>query len=368
VPRLIYTDVLTSCFPADAPHNEGEKVPTEKILTDGCGFINGAALTLIARRLNLPSRPTAVQGRVAGSKGLWILHREDRSHKEPPRIWIRSSQQKVKLPRLEEGSAHVVFDVITQSNHIKVPARLNYQTVINLAENGVDAGVFEGLMRDGLTQSFSSFTQWDGPGAMPLLWREVNNLGGVTKTRLQMIACGLERAIGLSSRFEMDRKGDEDESNSNDESSSPESDRERSLYGAVLELIQAGFDPKCSPILNEKMRRVVSQAMDRHLDKFHLDVRQSAEAFIVPGASGVSYSLHLNLHFQNLSRPFQRPGRRGNPFQVVPRARRPVDRNERILRSGSYSREFTRLWSIAMTNFHTRSVEIQQWLPRISKR
>lgn len=253
----------------------------------------------------------------------------------------------MKLPKLEEGTAHVIFDVITQSNHIKVPARLNYQTVINLAENGVDSGVFEGLMRDGLTQTFSTFTQWDGPGAMPLLWREVNNLGSVTKTRLQKIAHGLERAIGLSSRFEMDRKGEED---SNDEDSPLDSDHEKSLYGAALELIQAGFDPKSSPILNEKMRYVVIQAMDRHLDKFHLDVRQSAEAFIAPGASGVSYSLHLNLHFHELSRPFERPRGGGNPFQVVPRALRPVNRNECILRSRSCSCELIRLQPIATTN------------------
>ena len=283
---MICADEISSCFIPDAPHNEGEKVPTEKILTDGCGFINGAALTLIARRLKLPSRPTAVQGRVAGSKGLWILHPEDRSHTGPPRIWIRSSQQKVKLPKLEEGSAHVIFDVITQSNHIKVPARLNYQTVINLAENGVDSEVFQGLMREGLTQTFSSLTQWDGPGAMPLLWNAVNNLGGVTRTRLQKIAHGLERALGLSNRFEMDRKDEEDDPDSDDEDSSLASD-EKPLYQTVLELIQAGFDPRSSPILYEKMRYVVKQAMDRHLDKFHLEVHQSAEAFIVPGASAV---------------------------------------------------------------------------------
>ena len=285
MPCLIYTDTFMSSVPPDAPHNEGEKVPTEKILTDGCGFINGAALTLIARRLKLPSRPIAVQGRVAGSKGLWILHPKDRSHTEPPRIWIRNSQQKIKLPRLEEGSAHVIFDVITQSNHIKVPARLNYQTVINLAENGVDAGIFQVLMREGLTQTFSSLTQWDGPGAMPLLWNTVNNLGGVTKTRLQKKAHGLERAIGLSSRFEMDKKSEEDDPDSDDEDAR-DSD-EKSLYQSVLELIQAGFDPRSSPILNGKMQYVVKQAMHQHLDNFHLEVRQSAEAFIVPGASGV---------------------------------------------------------------------------------
>jgi len=274
-------------FPQGAPHIEGEKVTTEKILTDGCGFINGAALTLIARRLNLPSRPIAVQGRIAGSKGLWILHPDDRSHQEPPRIWIRDSQRKVKLPTLE--SAHVIFDVITQSNHIKVPARLNYQLVMNLAENGVDSHVFENLVHDGLSEMFTLYTRWDGPGAMPLLWHAANNLGSVTRTRLQTTAQGLERAIGLSTRFEMDRRN-EDDLEPEDEDPSLNSD-EKSLYQTVLELIQAGFRPQSSPILFEKMRYVVQQAMDRYLDKYHLEVRQSAEAFIVPGALDVSLSI-----------------------------------------------------------------------------
>jgi RNA-dependent RNA polymerase len=302
-------DAFLSCYLPDAPHNEGEKVPTEKILTDGCGFINGAALTLIARRLNLPSRPTAVQGRVAGSKGLWILHPEDRSHTEPPRIWIRDSQQKVKLPPMEEGSAHVIFDVITQSNYVKVPARLNYQTIINLAENGVDSEVFQCLMHEGLMLTFSSFTQWDGPRAMPLLWHAVNNLGGVTRTRLQKIAHGLERAIGLSNRFEMDRRDAEDDPDSDDEDPLIDSG-ERPLYSAVLELIQAGFDPRSSPILFEKMRYVVKQAMNRHLDKFHLEVRQSAEAFIVPGAPGVTLCIFKS---QLTYRPINCP----DPFNVL---------------------------------------------------
>jgi hypothetical protein len=51
----------------------------------------------------------------------------------------------------------------------------------------------------------------------------------------------------------------------------------------VLALIQAGFDPKSFPILNEKMRYVVTNAMERHLRGYHIAVHQSAEAFIVPG-------------------------------------------------------------------------------------
>ena len=273
---------FTNCFLPVAPQKKGEGTT----LTDGCGFINGAALTLIARRLGLPSRPTAVQGRVAGSKGLWILHGEDRSPTEPPRIWIRDSQRKIKLPSLKAGSAHVIFDLVAQSTRITVPNHLNYQLIINLAENGVDSEVFQELMRDGLADVFKSLTQWDGPGAMPLLWNTVNIMGSVTRTRLQKIAHGLARAIGLANRFEMDREDedDDDDSDEDDPSLDCNSNSEKSLHEVVLALIQAGFDPKSSPILNEKMRYVIKNAVERYLRGYHIEVRQSAGAFIVPGA------------------------------------------------------------------------------------
>jgi len=243
-----------------------------------------------------------VQARVAGAKGLWILHGEDRSPTEPPRIWIRDSQRKIKLPSLKAGSAHVIFDLVSQSTRITVPAHLNYQTITNLAENGVDSEAFQELTRAGLTEVFTSLTQWDGPGAMPLLWNTVNNMGSVTRTRLQRIAHGLSRAIGLANRFEMDREDDDDDDDSEDSDSN---DSEKSLYGAVLALIQAGFDPKSSPILNEKMRHVVKNAVERHLRGYHIEVRQSAQAFIVPGAYITHNTSHasrlLNLKFQPIS-------------------------------------------------------------------
>jgi RNA-dependent RNA polymerase len=331
VHRLINANALTSYFLPVAPHNEGEGA----ILTDGCGFINGAALTLIAQRLSLPCRPTAVQGRVAGAKGLWILHGQDRSLTEPPRIWIRKSQQKIKHPSLERGSAHVIFDLVSQSTQITVPAHLNSQTIINLAENGVNFQVFEDLLHDGLTEVFSSLTRWDGPSAMPLLWNVINNLGSVTRTRLQRVAHGLSRAIGLANRFEMDREDDDDDVD-DEESFLENDDGDRSLHGTVLELIQAGFSPKSFFYLHEKMRVVVGKAMDRHLQKYRLEVRQSAQAFIVPGvyANIPKAQPEFQLIF---CRPFRRLGGRGNLFQVVSEVRRPINRDERVLRSGACS-------------------------------
>jgi RNA-dependent RNA polymerase len=264
-------------FP-EVPHVLGVKTPSEKILTDGCGFMNGAALALITRRLCLRSRPTAVQGRVAGSKGLWILHPRDRSLTAPPRIWIRGSQKKIELA-LRKGSADVIFDLLEPSGRISVKCRLNYQLIMNLAENGVDTDVFKALLYKSLSNVFTSLTQWDGAHAMPLLWSTVNNLGNVTRTRLQKITHGMARAMGLATRFDIDRDGDDPENEDKDLDGN-----DKSLYQIVLELIQAGFNPKSSSYLYECMGYVVNEAMHQYLRKYHLEVPESAEAFIIPGA------------------------------------------------------------------------------------
>ena len=115
-------------------------------------------------------------------------------------------------------------------------------------------------------------------------------MGGVTRSRLQRIAHGLSRAIGLANRFEMDREDDDDEDDDEDSN-----DSDKSLYGAVLAMIQAGFDPKSSPILNDKMRYVIEKTLERHLQGYHIEVRQSAAAFIVPGAY-INHSIRRHPH------------------------------------------------------------------------
>ena len=56
------------------------KVPSAKVMTDGCGFANLAALTSIKRVLELDSIPTAVQCRVAGAKVCFPLSTVPHSH------------------------------------------------------------------------------------------------------------------------------------------------------------------------------------------------------------------------------------------------------------------------------------------------
>jgi hypothetical protein len=55
-------------FNQDAPHKGGGKIPAEKCMTDGCGFINRIGLQEIAERAGLEHVPVAVQARVKGAK------------------------------------------------------------------------------------------------------------------------------------------------------------------------------------------------------------------------------------------------------------------------------------------------------------
>ena len=90
---------IMSCADATGWDRSSGSPPAEQTMTDGCGSINRAALTDIGRRFSLPhGMPTAVQGRVAGAKGMFLLHPYDK-HPEP-RVWIRDSQNKIKLPKL----------------------------------------------------------------------------------------------------------------------------------------------------------------------------------------------------------------------------------------------------------------------------
>lgn len=165
------------------------KAPTEKIMTDGCGFINLAALAIITRKLGYESAPTALQGRIDGSKGLWVRHPTDES--EEPKIWIRDSQNKIKNPRLDR--AHRIFELLGPSK-ASLSVALSTQSILNLAHNGVPSETIVELFREGLKDEVTPLLQWD---SMPLLYDAVNKAGGVAGARLARISDGNGRALGV---------------------------------------------------------------------------------------------------------------------------------------------------------------------------
>ncbi|KAI0684509.1 RNA dependent RNA polymerase-domain-containing protein [Cytidiella melzeri] len=277
----------------------GDNIPASKIFTDGCGFMNASALVAIGRQLGFTERPTAVQGRILGSKGVWTLHPEHMSLDEPPSIWIRKSQQKIHLVSPKEFSsrtlkqlhrAHLIFDLVAPAR-VWTPSRLSKDTIMNLEYNKVPKDLFVRLMEEGLQREVEALTKWDGPGAMPLLWNAINKASGVTMQRLQRTAMGMRRILGLT----RDRREDSDDSDTEDETpvaSQASADTAfvpsrtdtppYSIAERILERLQAGFSPTQDRILYEDIKRVLEETIKRFILGFRIVIPASAEVFIIP--------------------------------------------------------------------------------------
>ncbi|KAH9948208.1 RNA dependent RNA polymerase-domain-containing protein [Amylocystis lapponica] len=287
----------------------GEKASAEFVFTDGSGFINGAALSLIARHLGFTGRPTALQGRVAGAKGLWILHPTDQEPFGTPKIWIRPSQRKIKY----DGGlhpAHLIFDLVAPPR-VSIPSRLSKYTIMNLSHNGVGDEVFITLMREGLQKEVEALTQWESPQDMLLLWHAINQAGHVSGAKLQRLASGSSRALGVSGReFDDDESEEDREEESTPESSARDeySGEPVNMYELVLELLQSGFHPLGLSLLYEKLRYIIKKKIETYIQEYHIAVPRSAEAFIIPDPCDPPVLEEGQIHFkssQNLKDPLE---------------------------------------------------------------
>ncbi|KAG2075104.1 hypothetical protein BDR04DRAFT_1091949 [Suillus decipiens] len=277
---------------------EGEH-PVEIIMTDGCGFISGAALTAIMRVIQYPNRPTAVQGRIAGAKGMWVLHPDPEYQVAdgPPKIWIRNSQNKINCGPLHKvDAAHRIFDLLAPSR-VTGPSRLSRDTLVNLTHNNVPTGILKELMADGLHNEMRQLTEWNGPNSMLVVWRAVERAGRVAICRLRRRIVGQARAFGLGQLRPNEELGDEidDDDIASDQPLAASDPRSRnlhsgqptSLYESVLEFLQAGFHPLELDLLFRKLQNVVTLVLDDYIKNCHIPVKESLEAYIIPDPYGV---------------------------------------------------------------------------------
>ncbi|KAI0937310.1 hypothetical protein AcV5_005250 [Taiwanofungus camphoratus] len=270
-----------------------KKAPTENIFTDGCGFMNGAALTLIGRRLGYSERPTAVQGRIGGAKGLWALHPEDRDPNTTPKVWTRSSQRKIKYNDATLGLAQRIFDLVAPPRITK-PSRLSKHTIMNLSHNGVPSHIFISLMRECLQKEIEALTRWNTQHDMLLLWNAINQGFHVSTKKIYRRVTASLRALGVGGR-EIDR--DDDEDNDGDDGGEDtlsgftgrdeHSGQPDKAADTVLEMLQAGFHPLKLPILYDKLHTIIKMKIDDIIKDYKIVVPYSAEVFIIPDPFGV---------------------------------------------------------------------------------
>ncbi|KAF8971781.1 RNA dependent RNA polymerase-domain-containing protein [Flammula alnicola] len=304
--NIIFIDDITS---SEWP--QGKKNPPAKVLmTDGCGFMNHAALHSIVKLLGYENIPAGVQGRIDGSKGFWILHPTDQS--SVPKIWIRTSQNKIKNRFFDR--AHRIFDLLCPSRPSPTIA-LSQQSITNLFSNGVPEHTLVRLMEEGLEEEIAPLLEWSKPYAMVFLWDAINKTGNVSGARTQRLAASLNRALGLKGRdwghesvaMDNDPKGQAAEdaavsatyTGRNKYSAAP-----LSLDESALELVQAGFHPAENKLLYDKLKRIIELTIDSSVKKYRIPIEESLGAFVVPDPLGVLKEGEIYYRF---SRPRKDP-------------------------------------------------------------
>jgi len=171
-------------------------------MTDGCGFLNHAALHRIVQNTGYDSIPAGVQGRIDGSKGFFILHPTDTS--VVSKVWIRDSQNKIKNRSFDR--AHRIFDLLSPSRP-SPPVAITSQSIINMFANGIPEEMLVQLMEQSLDDEVSPLLEWDNPKATLFLYDAISKCGGVPGARAQRVSYALNRVLGFTGRDWHDNNG-----------------------------------------------------------------------------------------------------------------------------------------------------------------
>ncbi|TFK23267.1 hypothetical protein FA15DRAFT_757378 [Coprinopsis marcescibilis] len=280
-------------FEDDIVHPE-----SKSCMTDGAGSVNRRGTALLHRALNWDERPTAVQVRVFGSKGLLIDDLADPGVKnDDPVVYLTPSQIKIKYSTENPDPAHCIIDVLRASQS-KTPCRLSVETIINLSENGVPSSAFLSMLRESLKEIIDPLLDWDAFQASEKLWYLMAKIGGVKAARKARENVGAARVKGYSER-DLDENEPDDEDGFTqldidlaEEKSiawwgDPISGCPSSLEETIMGLLDAGFTPQDCWMLRFKLNTVTKYAVRNQVKTYRMEVPMSCSAWIVPDRRGV---------------------------------------------------------------------------------
>ena len=116
------------------------------IFTDGCGFMSDAFAQQIQDLQNLEAKPSVVQVRYQGFKGVLLLSRQ-LGDREQVKVQFRKSMKKFVIPDERMRNTCTTFGVVKCSRPYTV-GYLNKQITMLLADSGVNHGYLTGLQND----------------------------------------------------------------------------------------------------------------------------------------------------------------------------------------------------------------------------
>ncbi|KAI8092751.1 RNA dependent RNA polymerase-domain-containing protein [Halteromyces radiatus] len=292
----------------------------ETCMTDGCGLISPSAMRKIMGSQQHDILPCAVQGRIAGAKGIWIV---------PPNLdmnsgdWIeiRASQNKFKtgLPGvdLKTDPLHFTFDLVKNAFCV-YPSYLNTQFIQCLSAGGVPSSVFVDILQEHISNLTNILTNNRN---LRLLRDWVVRTGGLMYIRRELDGSGygLWQRQKQSTVLEDDLDGDDNNDVDTTAPPSPSSSSSSStftstpssalkfnrysglpsnIYEIIVRLLDAGFD-LTNAFLANKVTTILRALMQNMATKYRVEVQQSCTLMCVPDPTGTLKPNEVFLQLSN---------------------------------------------------------------------
>ncbi|KAI8883552.1 RdRP-domain-containing protein [Backusella circina FSU 941] len=268
-------------------------------MTDGCGIISCSAMKKIMGCQVADELPCAIQGRIAGAKGVWVID-PSLDFNSGDFIQIRSSQNKFKTGMLqedmEEDPLHYTFDLV-KNGQCTYPACLNTQVIQCLAVGGVPTKVFEDLLKEYIHRIRSVIT---ANKSVKILRDWVSKCGNLMADRWEKesnVKKGFWNSRTLDDTYDEDEDYPFSSSSSsfnswiNILSSSVKSKDNKysgqpgSPYEVVVRLLDSGFDLTNSYVSN-RITHIFREIMRSITTKYKIEVEQSCTVTCIPDPTG----------------------------------------------------------------------------------
>ncbi|KAI9493419.1 RNA dependent RNA polymerase-domain-containing protein [Zychaea mexicana] len=295
----------------------------EGCMTDGCGLISVSAMRKIMGCEHSDTLPCAVQGRIGGAKGIWIVE-PDLDFNSGDWIKIRRSQHKFKTGVLQYDMKidpiHYTFDLVKNSICV-YPSNLNTQFIQCLSSGGVPASVFVDLLHEYLHRLTTVVTEnrnirllrdwiaktgcimrsrWEMEDTEKDIWREQQSVDS-SDDYLEVYSPGEDYGTSLEGRLSSSN------SSSISSSRSVESDYWKinsysglpaALHESTVRLLDSGFDLS-NPHVATKVTHIFRDVMKSVCTKYKIEVQQSCTVTCIPDPTGILEEGEVFLQLSN---------------------------------------------------------------------
>ncbi|GJN91292.1 hypothetical protein Rhopal_004311-T1 [Rhodotorula paludigena] len=278
---------------------EGDTIKKDEVvMTDGCSLMSFGAMKIVADKYASSRRdaelqsaiPAVAQGRIGPGKGVWAVAPQS-PWTEAGEVWIevRDSQWKFK----DRQTRTFTFELHSVPSGGKGGSKLGKQMFEVLAHCGVPTSAFRKMLRDQINTSLDAF--WNAPSTAALLFHVEKSCGILEDRTMKARLAHDPQSLKLAASGSSSSLDDGDETKPQQQESGefvhdrrldPTSGAPNIVAEVVVEMLQAGFDPRENPHLADKLRIVAENWISKQTN-FRIDDEFSRTAFVIADHLGV---------------------------------------------------------------------------------